>query len=88
MSRMGKSIRKIVRQTVVSDGPGQYAVEGKKIVCSHCGGDEFGKGKVPLNMTWMTIFNLEWATKSASILACTRCGKIQWFLKEPQMRSS
>ena len=88
MSRMGKSIRKIVRKPVSSAGPGQYAAGDKKIVCPHSGGDEFGKGKTMLNMTWMTIFNLEWANKSAIILACTRCGKIQWFLKEPQLQSS
>jgi hypothetical protein len=88
MAKMGKSIKRVARKVVGAVGPGQYVAEGKKIVCPHCGGDEFGKGKAMLNMTWMTIFNLEWANKSATILACTRCGKIQWFLKEPQQQSS
>jgi uncharacterized protein len=88
MSRMGKSIRKVAKKIIDDTPPGQYFIEGKKIACSHCGGNEFGKGKALLNTTWMTFFSLDWANKSATTLACTRCGKIQLFLKEPQMQSS
>jgi uncharacterized protein len=66
---------------------GKYAAGGKKIVCSHCGGDEFAKNKALLNTAWMNLPHLEWRDKTPIMLTCTQCSNIQWFLKEPEQQS-
>jgi hypothetical protein len=83
MSRMGKSIRKVAKKIVVDTSPSQYAAEGKKVVCSHCGSDVFVARRATI-----ALMDFGWSAKSPRILACTKCGKIQWFLKEPQLQSS
>ena len=65
-------------------GPGRYVAVGEEISCPHCGGNEFAEGSAQLNTAGMTFFNLDWANKSSTTLACTRCGRVQWFLKKPK----
>jgi len=90
MANRGKETKRAAKDLVgsTSTGPSQYVAGGKKIVCPHCGGDEFAKSKAQLNTAAMTFFRLDWANKSATTLACTQCSRIQWFLKEPEQRSS
>ena len=60
---------------------------GKPVGCSHCAYDRFVEGRAQLNTAGMTFFDLEWASRSAATLACTRCGHIEWFLEDPEARS-
>jgi len=62
----------------------EYAAGGKKVVCGHCGSTGFTFGTAKLNTTMMTFLDLDWLNRSASLLIFTNCGKIQWFLKNPE----
>ena len=63
--------------------PGRYSLEGKQIGCPHCSGVEFIAGEAQLNTALMTLIELDWINKTATILTCTSCGQIQWFGKPP-----
>lgn len=84
MRNIWSAFRRGARAFTESHGPGQYATAGYMIVCPHCGKDVFAKGAAQLNTSGMTFFKLDWANKSATTLACTNCGHIQWFAKTPE----
>ena len=81
MAKFLSAVKRGLKAAAQSLGPGQYATEGKEIRCAHCGKNEFAEGSAQLNTAGMTFMNLDWANKSATTLACTKCGLIQWFLK-------
>jgi predicted nucleic-acid-binding Zn-ribbon protein len=60
-----------------------YQVEGKLIVCPHCGNKQFDQGTALLNTPGMTFFGLDWANRTATILGCKQCGRIEWYLRQP-----
>ena len=62
----------------------QYVVAGKRVSCAHCGHDHFVEGRAQLNTAGMSFLNLDWANRSAATLACTSCGRIEWFLSDPE----
>ena len=64
-------------------GPGEYSVEGKTVICPHCGDDQFAIGTALLNTAGMTFVGLDWANRAASTLMCAQCGRIEWFGQEP-----
>ncbi len=84
MANLGKAFKRAVVAFKDSFGPSEYAAAGKKIVCTHCGASEFAEGSVLLNTSGMTLAQLDWADKSATTLACTNCGKMQWFIRKPE----
>lgn len=84
MSSFGKSFRRATKAFVGEMGPGQYAAGGRKVVCPHCASETFAEGHAQLNTAGMTFFNLDWANKSATTLACMECGRILWFMKRPE----
>ncbi|MGB2963648.1 MAG: hypothetical protein WBB69_06645 [Anaerolineales bacterium] len=63
--------------------PGQYSLEGKPVDCPHCQGDQFIAGEAQLNTALATLIELDWMNKTATILTCTSCGRIQWFGVQP-----
>jgi predicted nucleic-acid-binding Zn-ribbon protein len=63
--------------------PGRYTLAGKTVECPHCGGAEFRAGEAQLNTALTTLFELDWIDKTATILTCTVCGQIQWFVESP-----
>jgi len=63
--------------------PGSFSLEGKPVECPHCNGAEFIAGQAQLNTAILTLIELDWIDKSATILTCTSCGQIQWFGKQP-----
>jgi predicted nucleic-acid-binding Zn-ribbon protein len=65
-------------------GPGKYSAGGKSVACPHCGHDTFKEGSVLLGTRGMAFADAMWANKSATTLACTACGYIQWFLERPE----
>jgi len=76
MGSLWSAMRRGTRAVRQSFVPGQYTSAGKKLLCPHCGGDEFAKGSVQLNTAGMTFLNLDLTNKSATMLACTACGRM------------
>jgi len=65
-----------------------YQLQENIVTCPHCKNDQFDEGSALLNTAGMTFLNLDWANRSASILACKRCGQVLWFLQQPVKISS
>jgi uncharacterized protein len=61
-----------------------YAMAGRKVRCTHCGGDRFYKSEAQLNTSGMTLFNLDWMNRSGTALICQECSLIQWFYTAPE----
>jgi uncharacterized protein len=64
----------------------RYSVAGIAVACGHCKGDRFVEGSAMLNTAGLTFLNLDWANRSAATLTCTTCGRIEWFLADPEER--
>jgi predicted nucleic-acid-binding Zn-ribbon protein len=62
----------------------RYTVAGKSVACWHCSKDRFVEGRAQLNTAGLTFFNLDWANRSAATLTCTFCGRIEWYLADPE----
>lgn len=57
-------------------------VNGKPLVCGHCGNDRFSSRKAQLNTAAATFFNMDWLNQSADVFVCSGCGQLFWFLNE------
>jgi len=55
-------------------------LNGKPLVCPHCGGNQFDQREAQLNTAGLTFFKLDWLNKSAQVFVCGGCGRIEWFL--------
>jgi predicted nucleic-acid-binding Zn-ribbon protein len=66
-----------------SSGEGRFTAGGMPLACPHCGGDRFESRPVQLNTRVLTFLKLDWMNRTATALACQRCGMIQWFAREP-----
>ncbi len=84
MGRFGRAFKRAGKAFVGTVGPGQYAAGGHMVVCPQCGTNIFEEGTAQLNTSGMTFLGLDWANRSATTLACTQCGRVQWFLKRPE----
>ena len=84
MSDLLDRLRRAARAAQEEEDLGRFAAAGKTIVCPHCGGDQFDSGAVLLNTTVLTLLDLDWADRRASILSCRRCGRIEWFSRSPE----
>jgi hypothetical protein len=62
---------------------GEFSVKGKQVVCAHCTNDRFRLGRAQLNTPGMTLLGLDWANRTASVLVCTLCGRIDWYADPP-----
>jgi hypothetical protein len=49
-------------------------------------GERFIEGRVQLNTAGLTFLNLDWANRPAATLACVDCGRLEWFLADPEER--
>ena len=56
-----------------------YEADGKQVSCPHCESDLFEQAHAQLNTPVASFFGLDWLNKSALVLKCVKCGKIQWF---------
>lgn len=64
-------------------GPGPYKVAGLAVTCPHCGGRAFDEGSALLNTAGLTFLNLDFVNREAFLLECAKCGRIEWFMREP-----
>jgi len=62
----------------------RFTVNGMVVECSHCKHTRFDVREAQLNTAGATFFNLDWANASATVLVCKQCGKLEWFLSDPQ----
>jgi len=62
---------------------GAYQSMNKKIECPNCGHNQFEMRDILLNTPGLTFLGLDWANRSASILICTNCSRIEWYLNKP-----
>jgi len=84
VGRFFKAVKTAVHAMGEAPSGERYTVAGKGVTCAHCGADHFVEGKAQLNTAGMTFMNLDWADRSAAILTCTSCGRIEWFLADPE----
>lgn len=66
------------------DPKGEFLAGGKQVVCPHCNNVLFERGEAQLNTRTATLLGLDWMNQSASLLVCTNCGLIQWFIIQPE----
>jgi predicted nucleic-acid-binding Zn-ribbon protein len=83
MGLFGKK-RSIFDSTKAEHFTDTYQIQGKYVICSQCGQNKFDQASCLLNTPGMTFFGLDWANRSATILSCKHCGRIEWFLREPE----
>ncbi|HEV8051408.1 MAG TPA: hypothetical protein VGP47_02860 [Parachlamydiaceae bacterium] len=55
-------------------------IQGKDLLCAHCGHNQFKKREGLLTTTWMTLFRMAFWNQSARCYVCTDCGNLHWFL--------
>lgn len=65
-----------------SPKPKSFMVLDKPLHCQICGHDEFNRREVLLNTTLATLFNVDWANRSAMCFICDRCGYVHWFIRK------
>ncbi len=83
MTRFFEALKAGVRAFKAGTEPSEYSVAGRPVRCPHCGERKFAPGSALLNSRSRTVFNVDWADPSASILICAECGRIEWFAQEP-----
>lgn len=84
MANLVKAFKRAATAFKESFGPSEYMAGGNKVICDQCGGSEFIEGSARVYSLGMTFAKLDWADKSVTTLACTNCGKIQWFIGNPE----
>ncbi len=82
MAIFGK--RHIFDSTAIAHYTDTYRIQGKDIVCPVCGHTKFDKGSALLNTPGMTFFGLDWANRTATLLSCRKCGRLEWYLQSPE----
>ena len=84
MSAFFRSVKRGFQAMGEAPSGERYTVAGKVVTCTHCSHDFFVEGRAQLNTAGMSFMNLDWANRSAATLTCTRCGRIEWFLSDPE----
>lgn len=84
MSKFFRAVTRGVQAMGEAPAGERYTVAAKAVTCGHCGHDRFVEGRAQLNTAGMSFLNLDWANRSAATLTCTNCGRIEWFLADPE----
>ena len=63
-----------------------FEAGGAPILCPHCRNDQFSGREILLNTRGLTFLKLDWLNRSATALACAKCGNIQLFAVPPTTR--
>jgi hypothetical protein len=58
----------------------EVEIAGKRLVCPVCEGTYFTQRRSLLNTRMLTLFNADWANRSATNHVCAACGYIFWFM--------
>ena len=84
MGRFFTAVKGAVRAMGEAPAGERYVVADKAVTCGHCASDRFVEGRAQLNTAGLSFLNLDWANRSAATLTCTSCGRIEWFLADPE----
>ncbi len=71
-------LRAELEETV--SGNTSLEVAGVRLVCKHCGHNEFIHRTTQMNTAVATFFALDWLNPAADVYVCTRCGFLHHFL--------
>jgi predicted nucleic-acid-binding Zn-ribbon protein len=63
----------------MSDEEQRLAHGGTEFRCLVCGGTKFRQREIKMNTTGMSLFNLDFANRSAVGVICTACGFVHMF---------
>jgi DNA-directed RNA polymerase subunit RPC12/RpoP len=83
MGRFFDAVKAGVQGVRHANDPTGYEIAGRPVRCSHCGSQTFIAGQAMLNTTVRTFFKFDWTDPSATTLVCSECGRIEWFVNEP-----
>jgi len=61
----------------------RFKAAEKQVACAHCGGVDFTSQEILMNTRAATFFNLDWLNRTASVLICSQCGRLEWFNEAP-----
>ena len=84
MGRFFTAVKRSVQAMGEAPTGERYVVADKPVRCGHCAGDRFVEGRAQLNTAGLSFMNLDWANRTAATLTCTSCGRIEWFLADPE----
>jgi hypothetical protein len=82
-SNLGGALRAFADGVAEEFRPGRFTAAGKRIVCSHCGGEVFELQSALVNTRALTFFSLDWLNRGAMVLVCESCGLLTWFRNAP-----
>ena len=81
---LGVALRAFGKGVASQFVPGRFFAAEKLVVCPHCQGESFEEHAALVNTRGLTFFHLDWLDKGATVLACNRCGLVQWFRVRPE----
>lgn len=58
---------------------GTLVVRGRALACVICQSSHFYSRQIKMQTTGMTLFDLDWANKSAEGAVCANCGYVHMF---------
>lgn len=65
---------------------GKFRCGGVDLRCPVCGHEEFRRRSLQLNSAAAGLLNLEWLNKSACVLVCGNCRRMEVFAEAPSLR--
>lgn len=83
MAGIGKALKDGLRAAMGGPDGHAYEAAGRRVRCTHCGGEAFHAREAMLNTSGMTFLNADWMNDSGTALVCAQCSLIQWFLHAP-----
>lgn len=84
MGKFFDALKKTAKSMGQAPSGDRFTVANIVVSCAHCKHNLFVEGEAQLNTAGMTFLNLDWANRTAATLTCTNCGRIEWFLADPQ----
>jgi len=84
MARFFRALQRGLRATAGRPTGEPYTVAGHAVQCPHCASHRFIEGRAQLNTAGLTFLNLDWANRTAATLTCAQCGRIEWYLEDPE----
>lgn len=84
MSKFFNAVKAGVQGALSATDPARFRAAALAVTCQHCKSDTFQKREAQLNTAGASAVGLDWLNRSGAALACTNCGLVHWFLKEPE----
>ncbi len=83
MANIRRALKAGIRAALSGPDGSAFEAAGRRVRCTHCGGEEFRSREAQLNTSGMTILDVDWLNTSGTALVCMRCSLIQWFVTSP-----